>query len=65
MTFLFWSKDEKLQDREILKQQTIRLLNDDRNRAFVEGFADSWLRLDKLGTMPPASLKFREYYDTD
>ena len=56
------AKDEKLQDREILKQQTIRLLNDDRNRAFVEGFADSWLRLDKLGTMPPASLKFREYY---
>ena len=43
------AKDEKLQDRKILKEQVIRLLNDDRNRAFVEGFADSWLRLDKLG----------------
>lgn len=29
----------------------------------MKGFASSWLRLDKLGTMPPDSLKFREYYN--
>ena len=38
-------RDEKLQDRKILKEQVVRLLNDDRKRGFVEGFADSWLSL--------------------
>ena len=56
------AKSDKLTDRSVLKQQVERLLNDPRSNAFVEGFAESWLRLDKLGTMPPASLKFREYY---
>ena len=56
------AKNDKLTDRAALKQQVERLLNDPRSNAFVEGFAESWLRLDKLGTMPPASLKFREYY---
>ncbi|MBU63737.1 MAG: hypothetical protein CMI26_14695 [Opitutae bacterium] len=56
------AKSNGLKDRVALKQQVERLLNDPRNQAFVQGFAESWLRLDKLGTMPPASLKFREYY---
>ena len=56
------AKNEKLRDRAVFKQQIERLLNDPRSQAFVDGFAESWLRLDKLGTMPPASLKFREYY---
>ena len=56
------AKNDKLSDRGALKQQIERLLNDPRSQAFVDGFAESWLRLDKLGTMPPASLKFREYY---
>ncbi|MBT5909033.1 MAG: DUF1592 domain-containing protein, partial [Opitutae bacterium] len=56
------AKRNRLEDRLALKKQVERLLNDPRSQAFVEGFAESWLRLDKLGTMPPASLKFREYY---
>jgi len=56
------AKNDKLRDRSMLKQQVERLLNDPRSNSFVDGFAESWLRLDKLGTMPPASLKFREYY---
>ena len=56
------AKKNSLGDRNLLKQQVERLLNDPRNNSFVQGFAESWLRLEKLGTMPPASLKFREYY---
>ena len=56
------AKEYKLGDRAYLKQQVARLLQDPRSESFIHGFAESWLRLDKLGTMPPASLKFREYY---
>ena len=33
-------------------------LDDPKSESFVHGFAESWLRLDKLGTMPPASQNF-------
>ena len=56
------AKENKTDSRASMKEQTERLLSDPRSKSFVRGFADSWLRLDKLGTMPPASLKFREYY---
>ena len=56
------AKEKKLRNRDTIKKQVIRMLGDKRSQAFAEGFAQSWLRLDKLGTMPPASLKFREYY---
>ena len=56
------AKDGKLKERAVLKKQVIRLLNDPRSKSFVEGFSEAWLRLDKLGSMPPDSLKFREYY---
>jgi hypothetical protein len=56
------AKEKKLRNRDTIKKQVIRMLGDKRSQAFTEGFAQSWLRLDKLGTMPPASLKFREYY---
>ena len=46
----------------MFKQQIERLLNDPRSQAFVDGFAESWLRLDKLGTMPPALTEVSEYY---
>lgn len=47
---------------EVVRQQVFRMLEDPRSAAFVEGFATSWLRLDKLGSMPADSLKFQEYY---
>jgi hypothetical protein len=56
------AKENKLTDRSHLQKQVARLLQDPRSESFIHGFAESWLRLDKLGTMPPASLKFREYY---
>jgi hypothetical protein len=57
------AKNESIRNPEVLGQQVRRLLVDPRSDSFVEGFASSWLRLNKLGTMPPDSLKFREYYN--
>jgi hypothetical protein len=56
------AKEGKLKERQILKKQVVRLLDDTRSQSFVEGFSEAWLRLDKLGSMPPDALKFREYY---
>ena len=56
------AKANRLKERIEIKQQVERLLQNPRSKSFVQGFAESWLRLDKLGTMPPGSLKFREYY---
>lgn len=39
-----------------------RLLDDPRSFAFVEHFADAWLQLYKIGSMPPGSKQFPAYY---
>lgn len=73
LSFFLWSsipddtlfklaKEGKLKKHDTLEKQVLRMIRDPRSRSFVEGFAEAWLRLDKLGTMPPASLKFQEYY---
>ena len=73
LSHFFWSslpdlelfnqaKENALNDPDKINQQAERLLRDPRSRSFVHGFSESWLRLDKLGTMPPASQKYQEYY---
>ena len=57
--------DDKLQDANILKAQALRMLDDPKSEAFVEGFLDSWLTLRDLGSMPPDRGKFREFYHYD
>ncbi|MGC6423757.1 MAG: DUF1592 domain-containing protein [Lentimonas sp.] len=54
---------EKLTDPDTLSWALDRFLDDTRSSAFIEHFADSWLRLDKVGSMPPAVRTYREYYD--
>ncbi|MDA7916842.1 DUF1592 domain-containing protein [Opitutaceae bacterium] len=46
-----------------LRTQTLRMLRDKKARGLVEQFTDSWLHLNKLGSMPPDNQKFRPYYD--
>ena len=46
-----------------LRYQALRMLRDEKARAFTEQFTDSWLRLNKLGSMPPDAEKFKVYYD--
>lgn len=45
-----------------LRAETERLLKDPRAEAFVHHFTDAWLRLDKIGSMPPGNKQFPAYY---
>lgn len=46
-----------------LRYQTLRMLRDEKARGFVNQFTDSWLRLNKLGSMAPDAEKFKIYHD--
>ncbi|MCB1123786.1 MAG: DUF1592 domain-containing protein, partial [Verrucomicrobiae bacterium] len=46
-----------------LRYQTLRMLRDKRAQSFVDQFTDSWLRLNKLGSMPPDAEKFKVFHD--
>ncbi|MFM7842842.1 MAG: DUF1592 domain-containing protein [Planctomycetota bacterium] len=44
---------EKLRDPAVLRAQVERMLEDPKSAAFIRRFPERWLRLYKLGTMPP------------
>ena len=44
---------KKLRDPMVLREQVDRMLADSRAKAFYRRFPERWLRIDKLGTMPP------------
>ncbi|MEM7477370.1 MAG: DUF1592 domain-containing protein [Planctomycetota bacterium] len=46
------ASDAQLSNPSILEQQVLRLLADERSDSFVENFANQWLSLDKLKTVP-------------
>ena len=51
----------KLSDPAILSQQVDRMLKDNKAQAFIRHFPSSWLRLDKLGDMPPSGGDYQFY----
>ncbi len=53
----------RLSSRDELTSQVDRMLRDEKVRAFVEHFTDSWLRINILGSMPPDLKAFGSYYD--
>lgn len=59
------AKSGAIRQPDELRKQAERLTLHENAGGFIEGFGESWLRLDKLGAMPPDSTKFREYYDQD
>lgn len=52
----------KLTSPKELRQQSLRLLADDRVAGMVIGFLESWLNLRDLGGMPPPRESMRVYY---
>ena len=74
LSYFFWStmpdeelfqlaKTDRLRNPSVLRDQVRRLLRDPRSEQFSTSFAQQWLALDKLGTMPPdAKGEFRAYY---
>ncbi|PHS10443.1 MAG: hypothetical protein COA78_11295 [Blastopirellula sp.] len=74
LSYFLWSSmpDQRLSDlanrdqlthSATIKSQTHRMLNDEKSTALVEHFTDSWLRLNTLGSMPPDSKTFKQYYN--
>ena len=54
----------RLTNPKVRQQEVERLLEDPRAEAFTRNFTVAWLRLDKLGKMPPEkSGPFRFYHD--
>ncbi len=56
------AKQKKLSNPDVIKQQTLRMLKDDRANSFAGDFAERWLTLYKLGEMPPDNRDFQHYY---
>lgn len=53
--------DGKLVSYQDVLAQAERMIADPKAAAFSRHFTDGWLRLDKLGTMPPGSKQFPKY----
>ena len=52
----------RLGEAEVVDAHVQRMLADDKAGAFISGFLKSWLRLDKLGSMPPDTRIYPGYY---
>ncbi len=73
LSYALWASmpDDELFDLaasgQLLNQKTLlaqveRLLNDPRASEFSRRFPEAWLRLDKIGTMPPSGSQYPSYY---
>ena len=74
LSYFFWStmpdselfrhaESAAIKDPLVLRRQVSRMLSDPRSERFSTSFAEQWLTLDKLGTMPPDTRgEFRIYY---
>ena len=56
------AKEGKLTNPKNLRPEIDRLLDDPKSEAFVRHFADAWLGLHKLGSMPPGDLQYPAYF---
>ena len=55
------ARSGKIHDPEELDRQVDRMLKDEKSQAFVRHFPSAWLRLDKLGDMPPSGGEYQFY----
>ena len=69
LSYFLWSSmpDDELLSADLsqpgeLRTQALRLLADPKAKAFTEQFTSRWLELYKIGSMPPSSKNFKEYY---
>ena len=53
----------KLPRPGILSLEVDRMLKDKKSTAFVQHFTDTWLQINKLGSMPPDPKAFGSYYN--
>ena len=55
------ARSEALLDAPVYAQELERLMRHPHGTAFMEPFAEAWLGLHRLGTMPPGSRQFPQY----
>ena len=55
------ARSEALLDASVYAQELERLMRHPHGTAFMEPFAEAWLGLHRLGTMPPGSRQFPQY----
>jgi hypothetical protein len=55
------ARSGKINQPEELDRQVERMLKDEKSQAFVRHFPSAWLRLDKLGDMPPSGGEYQFY----
>ncbi len=74
LSFFLWSSipdDEllnlaergQLRDTQVLEEQTLRMLADERSRAMVDNFAGQWLHLRNLASFTPDGRLFPDFDD--
>ncbi|MDC0293753.1 DUF1592 domain-containing protein [Mariniblastus sp.] len=56
------ARENRLNEPNVIREQVERMLQNPKSSVFIENFADSWLRLNELGSMPPDSKTFKSYY---
>ena len=59
------AKKGTLSQPEVLESQVRRMIKSPKVNNFVNNFADAWLQLDKLGTMPPEFTSSQIYYHNE
>jgi hypothetical protein len=55
------ARSGQINDPKELDRQVERMLKDEKAQAFVRHFPSAWLRLDKLGDMPPSGGEYQFY----
>ncbi|GEM_PF-348919 len=55
------ARSAKIKDPKELERQVERMLKDPKAQAFERHFPSAWLRLDKLGDMPPSGGEYQFY----
>ena len=56
------ARKNQLNKTGVIRDQVERMLQDPKSSVFIKNLADSWLRLNELGSMPPDSKTFKSYY---
>ena len=72
LSYFLWNSepDDKLRaadltDRKVLREQTERLLSDERSQRFVNAFLDYWLDLRRITATSPDAVLYPDYYLDD
>ncbi len=56
------ANNDTILNQEVLREHALRMINHQKSNDFVQHFADTWLGISNLGSMPPDPRAFESYY---